>query len=223
MDDATGLTRFGARDYDPVTGRWTAKDPMGFAAGDGNLYTYFGDDPINTVDPAGDFAWVLAGGLIGAAVNVGAAWIANDFSLTGHQFWAAAGSGFVSGAIGALAGPLGGTIARGLGFVSSGAVAAGASSAVAGLGGAAGQMLANWIDPCNASSAANSALWAALGGGAAKYLFPTKNLNTLAQARHFGAGYKGLFGSMNAWVNLGSFGASAGVAGASNWGGLNPF
>jgi RHS repeat-associated protein len=39
VDDATGLTRFGARDYDPVTGRWTAKDPMGFAAGDGNLYT----------------------------------------------------------------------------------------------------------------------------------------------------------------------------------------
>ena len=26
----TGLVRFGARDYDPTTGRWTAKDPIGF-------------------------------------------------------------------------------------------------------------------------------------------------------------------------------------------------
>jgi RHS repeat-associated protein len=29
-DRDTGLVRFGARDYDPETGRWTAKDPIGF-------------------------------------------------------------------------------------------------------------------------------------------------------------------------------------------------
>jgi uncharacterized protein RhaS with RHS repeats len=28
-DRDTGLVRFGARDYDPETGRWTAKDPIG--------------------------------------------------------------------------------------------------------------------------------------------------------------------------------------------------
>jgi RHS repeat-associated protein len=33
----TGLVRFGARDYDPQTGRWTAKDPIGFAGGHANL------------------------------------------------------------------------------------------------------------------------------------------------------------------------------------------
>src|SRR5205814_6983025 len=27
----THLVRFGARDYDAVTGRWTAKEPLGFA------------------------------------------------------------------------------------------------------------------------------------------------------------------------------------------------
>jgi RHS repeat-associated protein len=27
-DQHTGLTRFGARDYDAVTGRWTEKDPI---------------------------------------------------------------------------------------------------------------------------------------------------------------------------------------------------
>ncbi|MBK6513494.1 MAG: RHS repeat-associated core domain-containing protein [Polyangiaceae bacterium] len=29
-DPDTGLVRFGARDYDAETGRWTAKDPIGF-------------------------------------------------------------------------------------------------------------------------------------------------------------------------------------------------
>jgi RHS repeat-associated protein len=29
-DPQTGLVRFGARDYDPEVGRWTAKDPIGF-------------------------------------------------------------------------------------------------------------------------------------------------------------------------------------------------
>lgn len=32
-DRHTGLVRFGFRDYDPDTGRWTAKDPIGFAGG----------------------------------------------------------------------------------------------------------------------------------------------------------------------------------------------
>jgi RHS repeat-associated protein len=32
-DADTGLVRFGARDYDPETGRWTAKDPIAFAGG----------------------------------------------------------------------------------------------------------------------------------------------------------------------------------------------
>ena len=37
-DRDTGLVRFGFRDYDPDTGRWTAKDPIGFAGGDTDLY-----------------------------------------------------------------------------------------------------------------------------------------------------------------------------------------
>src|SRR5262249_4266496 len=31
-EPATGLVRLGARDYDPETGRWTAKDPLLFGA-----------------------------------------------------------------------------------------------------------------------------------------------------------------------------------------------
>jgi RHS repeat-associated protein len=52
-DADTGLVRFGARDYDPQTGRWTTKDPIGFAGGATNFYDYLGGDPVNSIDPTG--------------------------------------------------------------------------------------------------------------------------------------------------------------------------
>jgi RHS repeat-associated protein len=55
----TGLVRFGARDYDPELGRWTAKDPLLFDGGDTNLYAYAGNDPVNFVDPSGQLLWDL--------------------------------------------------------------------------------------------------------------------------------------------------------------------
>jgi RHS repeat-associated protein len=55
-DRDTSLVRFGARDYDPETGRWTAKDPIRFAGGDTNLYGYVLNDPVNFIDPEGRVA-----------------------------------------------------------------------------------------------------------------------------------------------------------------------
>jgi RHS repeat-associated protein len=52
-DRDTGLVRFGARDYDAVTGRWTAKDPIGFAGSGSNLFAYVGSNPISNIDPSG--------------------------------------------------------------------------------------------------------------------------------------------------------------------------
>ncbi len=49
----TRLTRFGARDYDAETGRWTATDPIRFAGGDTNLYGYVLQDPLNGIDSLG--------------------------------------------------------------------------------------------------------------------------------------------------------------------------
>jgi RHS repeat-associated protein len=52
-DADTGLVRFGAREYDSQTGRWTAKDPVGFGGGDTNVYLYAAGDPVNLADETG--------------------------------------------------------------------------------------------------------------------------------------------------------------------------
>ncbi|MFZ5571547.1 MAG: RHS repeat domain-containing protein [Thermodesulfobacteriota bacterium] len=54
-DRDTGLVRFGYRDYDPETGRWTAKDPILFDGGDTDLYGYVLNNPVNLIDPTGEF------------------------------------------------------------------------------------------------------------------------------------------------------------------------
>jgi RHS repeat-associated protein len=81
-DADTKLVRFGARDYDAETGRWTSKDPIRFAGGR-NLYVYVANDPVNYRDPrglddngaGGASGWYSSGGAEG-----GAAW---DTSPTG--------------------------------------------------------------------------------------------------------------------------------------------
>jgi RHS repeat-associated protein len=59
-DPATQFVRFGARDYDPETGRWTSKDPIGFAGGDTNLYGYSVNDPVNRIDPDGLDSFIIS-------------------------------------------------------------------------------------------------------------------------------------------------------------------
>ncbi len=63
-DPDTGLVRFGARDYDASTGRWTTKDPKGIGGGDTNFYRYAHNDPINLADPTGTSAWETAFGFL---------------------------------------------------------------------------------------------------------------------------------------------------------------
>lgn len=40
-------------------GKWTAKDPIGFAGGDSNLFGYVENDPLNWVDPWGILAELM--------------------------------------------------------------------------------------------------------------------------------------------------------------------
>ena len=52
-DTHTGLVRFGARDYDPASGRWTSEDPVGFNGSLTNFYSYSLFDPVNHADASG--------------------------------------------------------------------------------------------------------------------------------------------------------------------------
>jgi RHS repeat-associated protein len=56
FDKLTGLQNNLNRWYDANTGRWLSEDPIGFAAGDANLYRYVGNGPVNGTDPSG-LAW----------------------------------------------------------------------------------------------------------------------------------------------------------------------
>jgi RHS repeat-associated protein len=110
-DADTGLVRFGARDYDAVTGRWTNKDPILFHGGQTNLYVYVGNEPADVVDPTGKFWWVAAGaaagGLVGAAVAYADGGDLRDI-----------GSAFAGGAIagaGAAVGPWGAAVGGAVG------------------------------------------------------------------------------------------------------------
>lgn len=62
-DPHTGLTRFGARDYYAVTGRWTSKDPILFDGDGPNLYSYSINDPTNLIDPNGLESYPFVGNI----------------------------------------------------------------------------------------------------------------------------------------------------------------
>tara|TARA_B110001454_G_scaffold219057_1_gene249563 strand:+ start:3855 stop:5351 length:1497 start_codon:yes stop_codon:yes gene_type:complete len=73
-DWSTKLVRFGARDYDPETGRWTSKDPILFEGGDTNLYAYVGGDPMSYIDPMGlaKCSYSITSGKLNCTSNDGA-------------------------------------------------------------------------------------------------------------------------------------------------------
>lgn len=88
-DPDTGLTRFGARDYDPLTGRWTSADPIRFAGGQANLFAYVHDDPINGRDMSGLGGSSLSMG----GVTIGGSLIMGHGPTAGVNFQYIEGSG----------------------------------------------------------------------------------------------------------------------------------
>ena len=57
-----------ARYYDAKVGRFISQDPIGFAGGDVNLYSYVGQNPVNFKDPTGEAVPAAIGIRIGAWV-----------------------------------------------------------------------------------------------------------------------------------------------------------
>ncbi len=72
-----GIYYYRARWYDPGSGRFISQDPIGFSAGDANLYRYVGNAPGDATDPEGlspwDYfqPWAAVQGLWEGGVNIG--------------------------------------------------------------------------------------------------------------------------------------------------------
>jgi RHS repeat-associated protein len=105
FDGVTGLILFGRRYYNPGSGTWLQRDPIGFAGGQTNLYSFVGNSPTNSADPSGlarvnfhifsqlkgplgigaDFGWVTGpGGAVTPHLSVGVGW-GTGFSLPNFQ------------------------------------------------------------------------------------------------------------------------------------------
>jgi RHS repeat-associated protein len=75
-DPETGLYYYRARYFDANVGRFISTDPIGFEAGDANLYRYVGNRSTLATDPTGEFAFlpllgiIALGGLIAGAADV---------------------------------------------------------------------------------------------------------------------------------------------------------
>jgi RHS repeat-associated protein len=74
-DDPTGLVYLRARQYDPEVGRFVSADPVLGSLSrpqTQNRYAYVANNPLNYVDPSGEFLiGILAGAIIGGLVGYG--------------------------------------------------------------------------------------------------------------------------------------------------------
>jgi RHS repeat-associated protein len=76
LDTSTGLYTFQHRDYSSSLGRWMENDPIGFHAGDGDLYRFATDSPTNQTDfngegPGWEYTKAVFSGLGQGCVNIG--------------------------------------------------------------------------------------------------------------------------------------------------------
>ncbi|MCP4986322.1 MAG: hypothetical protein GY928_09765, partial [Colwellia sp.] len=85
----------------PALGRFINGDPIGFRGGDVNFYVYVQNNPVNFIDPEGEFAWFTAaiGVFVGAAISAGQAWLNCG---EGWDIVKAAGIGALAGSVAGL-------------------------------------------------------------------------------------------------------------------------
>jgi len=114
QENPTGLYYFGARYYDPATGRFTTRDAVFGDLSDPqslNRYSYCRNNPMKYIDPDGNIFWfVVSMGLIGATINGGYYWATHKKNFNAREFGIALGTGFIAGSMsGVVAVATGGT------------------------------------------------------------------------------------------------------------------
>lgn len=104
--DSTELNYYRARYHSPGLHRFVSEDPIGFGAGDANLFSYTQNSPINFTDPTGH--------IIVAPVVVGAALCVTGAAVGGYAYNQLAGRKTLLGYLGsASAGCVGGILGGG--------------------------------------------------------------------------------------------------------------
>ncbi|ATE62427.1 hypothetical protein CCZ27_02605 [Thauera sinica] len=166
-DDGNGCYYYRARYYCLGIDRFISEDPLGFAAGDVNFYTYVGNNPTNRNDPSGHAANVIVGAIYGGIAGLVGGGI-SGYAANGSALDAAMGAGlglFAGAATGAAApwlsheaGVLAAAagVARSVGTVGAAMVIGGASSA-------GGQFSGNVV---TGQSIGTNFSWGAVGGSA---------------------------------------------------------
>ncbi len=141
FDAETGLHYNLARYYHPRLGRFLQRDPLGYAGGSWNEYLYGDGDPLNRLDPTGEFIPILlAGAAIGAAIGTGVEMHrqhkANpdapfDWGKIGKEALIGGGVGVIGAAVGIAMAPVAAAMGAGLAAVAAGgALVGGASAAI---------------------------------------------------------------------------------------------
>jgi len=97
----TGMYDFGARQYDPSTGRWNAPDPAKQFL-DNSPYAALANNPVVNTDPDGRFVPIIAAIAIGAAIGGTANLFTHWNKIKGWK------DGFAAFGIGAVAGGIAG-------------------------------------------------------------------------------------------------------------------
>ncbi len=119
FDVELGYYYYRARYYDASLGRFISQDPIGFAAGDSNLYRYVSNSPLTFVDPSGNVAAVsygtfaqrasqIANGAAGAALGYVCGytdgWYTASITGNGDPYEEAVKSGRIAAATGLVLG-----------------------------------------------------------------------------------------------------------------------